>query len=55
MPFSKIKPASSVTVDYVKEKDGRFVVSNIVVTVKSQRVARKCHFAPMSADERIQD
>ena len=36
MPLSKIKPGSSVTVDYVKEKDGRFVASNIVVTVKSQ-------------------
>jgi hypothetical protein len=34
--FSKIKPGSSVTVDYVKEKDGRFIASNIVVTVKSQ-------------------
>jgi len=36
MPLSRIKPGSSVTVDYVKEKDGRFVASNIVVTVKSQ-------------------
>ena len=36
MPLSKIKPGSSVTVDYVKEKDGRFIASNIVVTVKSQ-------------------
>ena len=34
--LSKIGPASIVTVDYVKEKDGRFVASNIVVTVKSQ-------------------
>ncbi len=36
IPLSKIKPGSSVTVDYVKEKDGRFIASNIVVTVKSQ-------------------
>ena len=36
MPLSKIKPSSSVRVDYVKEKDGGFVASNIVVTVKSQ-------------------
>jgi len=36
MPLSKIKSGSSVSVDYVKEKDGRFVASNIVVTVKSQ-------------------
>ena len=36
MPLSKIKPGSSVRVDYVKEKDGGFVASNIVVTVKSQ-------------------
>jgi hypothetical protein len=36
LSLSKIKPGSSVTVDYVKEKDGRFIASNIVVTVKSQ-------------------
>ena len=36
IPLSKIKPASSITVDYVKEKDGRFIASDIVVTVKSQ-------------------
>ena len=36
IPLSKIKPGSSVTVDYVKEKDGRFISSNIVITVKSQ-------------------
>lgn len=34
--LSRIKPGSSVTVDYVKEKDGRFIASNIVVTVKSR-------------------
>jgi hypothetical protein len=34
--LSRIKPGSSVTVDYVKGKDGRFIASNIVVTVKSQ-------------------
>ena len=33
--LSKIKPGSRVSVDYVKEKDGRFIASNIVVTVKS--------------------
>jgi len=36
MSLSKIKPGSSVTVDYVKEKDGRFIVSNIVVIIRSQ-------------------
>ena len=36
IPLSRIKPGSRVTVDYVKEKDGRFIASNIVVTVKSQ-------------------
>jgi len=36
MPLSKIKPGSKVIVDYVKEKDGRFIASNIVVIVKSQ-------------------
>ena len=36
IPLSRIKPGSSVTVDYVKEKDCRFIASNIVVTVKSQ-------------------
>jgi len=36
MLLSKIRPGSRVSVDYVKEKDGRFVASNIVVTVKSQ-------------------
>ena len=36
MPLSKIKPGSSVTAGYVKEKDGRFIASNIVVTAKSQ-------------------
>lgn len=36
MPLSKIKPGSSITVDYVKEKDGRFIASNIVVTLKTQ-------------------
>jgi hypothetical protein len=34
--LSRVKPGSRVTVDYVKEKDGRFIASNIVVTVKSQ-------------------
>jgi hypothetical protein len=34
--LSKIKPGSRVSVDYVKEKDGRFIASNIVLTVKSQ-------------------
>ena len=36
MSLSKIKPGSRVSVDYVKEKDGRFIASNIVVTVQSQ-------------------
>lgn len=36
IPFSKIKPGSRVTVDYVKEKDGRFIALNVVVTVKLQ-------------------
>jgi len=36
LPLSKIKPGSRVRVDYVKEKDGRFIASNIVVTVKAQ-------------------
>jgi hypothetical protein len=36
IPLSKIKPGSRVSVDYVKEKDGRFIASNIAVTVKSQ-------------------
>ncbi|MCX5704467.1 MAG: hypothetical protein NTZ92_00120 [Candidatus Omnitrophica bacterium] len=35
VPLPKIKPGSRVTVDYVKEKDGRFIASNIVVIVKS--------------------
>ena len=34
--LSKIKPGSRVTVDYIKDNDGRFIASNIVVTVKSQ-------------------
>ena len=34
--LSRIKPGSRVSVDYVKEKDGRFIASNVVVTVKSQ-------------------
>ena len=34
--LSKIKPGSRVSVDYAKEKNGRFIASNIVVTVKSQ-------------------
>ncbi|MCM8792519.1 MAG: hypothetical protein NC826_05215 [Candidatus Omnitrophica bacterium] len=36
VPFSKIKPGTRVTVDYVKEKDGRFIASNIAVTLKTQ-------------------
>jgi hypothetical protein len=36
LELSKIKPGSRVSVDYVKEKDGRFIASNIVVIVKSQ-------------------
>jgi predicted HAD superfamily phosphohydrolase len=36
IPLSKIKPGTGITVDYAKEKDGRFVASNILVTVKSQ-------------------
>jgi len=34
--LSKIKSGCRVSVDYVKEKDGRFIASNIVVIVKSQ-------------------
>jgi len=34
--LSRVKPGSRVSVDYVKEKDGRFIVSSIVVIVKSQ-------------------
>lgn len=36
LPFSKIKPGSRVRIDYAKEKDGRFIASNIVVTIKTQ-------------------
>ena len=36
IPLFKIKPGSSVTVDYAKEKDGRFIALNIIVIVKSQ-------------------
>jgi len=31
IPFSKIKPGSRVTIDYVKQEDGRFIASNIAV------------------------
>ena len=35
--FSRIKPGSRVTVDYVKESSGRLVASNIIVTPKQRR------------------
>jgi uncharacterized Fe-S center protein len=37
LPLFKIKPKSRVIVDYVKEKDGRFIVLNVVVITKLHR------------------
>ncbi|PIQ90598.1 MAG: hypothetical protein COV71_03680 [Candidatus Omnitrophica bacterium CG11_big_fil_rev_8_21_14_0_20_41_12] len=37
LPFFKIRPGSRVNVDYVKEKDGRFIVLNVVVITKLYR------------------
>jgi hypothetical protein len=36
-PLSKIKPGCRVSVDYVKEKDGRFIALNVVAITKLHR------------------